>query len=72
MSKEIKSLQELFELCGGASKIAFEIGIHQFSVERWRKTGIPAKHWPVLFRLSDATPAEVYSLNKKILANKGK
>lgn len=69
MSKRVNSYEDLIELANGAGNLASKLGVHQCSVEYWRRAGgPPLKYWDKLFDLYGLTPAELYSITKKCRA----
>jgi len=62
----IKSIQDLFDLAGNAQRVASDLNIHQYTVERWRIAGVPNKYHERLAELYGATPIELYKLSQKI------
>lgn len=42
----VKTISDLIEKAGGSLKIAYDIGVHQYTVLRWRKHGVPKKYFP--------------------------
>lgn len=36
---------DILNKVGGTLEIAYNLKIHQVTIERWRKIGIPEKHW---------------------------
>lgn len=63
---KISNIQDLFDMAGGAVKIAAYLKLHQYTVERWRLSGIPDKYHDSLCKKYGATPYELYSLSQKI------
>lgn len=59
------SVSEIIKSAGGAVKIAAESEgeITADAVYKWPKIGIPDRHWPLIIRLSNATPAELMAAN---------
>lgn len=45
MAKKITDIEQLFKLAGGTVHIAALLNINQWTVDRWRNSGIPQKHW---------------------------
>lgn len=63
----MKELEEIFKRLGGPTQVALDLKCHQFTIERWRKQGIPQKHWDFLLRkLKDISVADLYTINKRI------
>lgn len=40
------------EVCGSRTELATHLDVSTSSIDKWRKTGIPAKHCSVLYRLT--------------------
>lgn len=64
VNKTLKTLQDIFEIAGGSTKLAAQLDIHAYTAENWRKSGIPQKYWDTLHRLYGITPAELYVVSK--------
>lgn len=64
---EIKTIQDLCDYVGNIQRLAADLNVHQYTVERWRRTGIPAKYHGLLVTLYDIKPIEIVSINKKIV-----
>jgi len=64
--KKFSNIDNLLTSLGGSCKLALRLGVHQFTVERWARQGIPLKYWDTLIKLCDITPAELFAINKKI------
>lgn len=69
-NKQLKTIQDLFDLAGNCQRIAADLNVHQYTVERWRKTGIPAKYHEILAELYGAFPIELYKLSQKIISTR--
>lgn len=67
-SAPISCLQDIFDLAGSSTKLAAQLDLHAFTVENWRRAGIPQKYWDTLFELYGILPAELYSISKKCRA----
>lgn len=70
MRKKITCIQDLFELAGGSVRLAAFLQKHfptmsQWTVERWKKIGIPQKYWEYLIKEYDITPAELFHISNK-------
>jgi len=63
---KIIQMQDLYELAGSAVQIAADLKIHQYTVERWKLTGVPVKYWQALIDKYGATPIELFNLSQKI------
>lgn len=63
-TRPIKKLQDVFEVAGGSTKLAATLNLHAYTVENWRRAGIPMRHWDTLFDLYGITPAELFYVTK--------
>lgn len=61
------SVTEIIELAGGAAVIAGASRgrIKKDAVYKWPNIGIPDRHWPIIIRLADVSPDELYFANCK-------
>lgn len=66
----IKTVYDLLESVGGAARLAARLKIHQFTVDRWIKNGVPVKYWKQIMELSGASPEVLYSVSQKAIAKK--
>lgn len=64
MSKQIRYLQDIFELAGGSTKLAARLNVHTYTVENWRRTGIPQKYWEAICKHYDVSPGELFQVYK--------
>lgn len=65
------TVETIIHAAGGRRVIAFEMNIHTVSVDRWSRTGIPAKYWDILTAFARAqnvllTPKDFEQANKAI------
>jgi len=65
------TIEDIIEFAGGAKTVAYQMNIHTFSVQRWMRTGIPAKYWDKLISLARernvvVTPNDLFDANKAI------
>lgn len=58
-------MQDIYDLAGSSTKLAAILDLHAYTVNNWKKIGIPAKYWEKLYELYGLSPAELYSLSKK-------
>jgi len=63
---EIKSVEELIFAFGGPVHIASKFNVHQITVERWGKSGIPSKYWKLLSKLTGLSLDEIVAINDKV------
>lgn len=62
----IRDLEALFETAGGAINIAVKLKLHQLTVERWRRHGIPQKWWTQLIKAYELSPELLHSINQRV------
>ena len=60
------NIEEFYKAAGGSLCIAQALKRNQWTVDRWKTTGIPLKHWETLINLYDITAGELYLMNKNI------
>ncbi len=60
----ITSLQDIFDAAGSSTKLAAALDLHAYTVENWRRCGVPQKYWDAMFQLYQITPAELFSVTK--------
>lgn len=63
MTKPIKTIDDLFELAGGSVQVAALLGKNQWVVDRWKKTGIPHRHWKLLIQEYKPLGVDVHTLH---------
>lgn len=63
-NKPVKCLHDIFELAGSSTKLAAELDLHAYTVENWRRCGIPIKYWDKMYSLYGITPGELHSVTK--------
>lgn len=63
-AKQVQFLSDLFALAGTSTKLAAALNLHAYTVENWRRAGVPRKHWDKLHELYGVTPAELHLLSK--------
>lgn len=69
----INTIQDVFDWIdrrvkgnsGGSTKLAMALGLHTYTVEGWRRHGIPQKHWMEIIEQFNLTPAELYVVSRK-------
>lgn len=65
--QEFKNIRELFEHCKGPAQMAADMGKHQWTIERWTKTGIPLKEDVIAyFRKKGVSILTLDQINHKI------
>lgn len=64
---KINSVHDITSLPkGGIIELAYKLGCHIRTIERWPKYGIPDKYWPKLDKLYGIKPYQCFLLNAKI------
>lgn len=61
----MRTIQQIIKDSGGARFVA-ESSNGSFKTDavwKWQQNGIPDPHWPLIIRLSGATPDELYAAN---------
>ncbi len=60
-----RSLKEIIEAAGGPGAIAAasDGGVTAEAVYKWRKIGIPDRHWPLLMRMCAVSADELLAAN---------
>lgn len=67
--KKIETLQDLFERAGSSSHIAVALGLHAFTVENWRRNGVPHKYWDPIMEKYNVSAAELHIVGKACRAH---
>lgn len=62
--RPLKYIQDLFDLAGTSTKLAAALELHAYTVENWRRTGVPIRYWDKLHDLYGILPAELYVIRK--------
>lgn len=57
---------DLIAKAGTEERLACLFGFHTYTIQRWRKIGIPNKYWEILIKKFNLTPAELHSLNENV------
>ena len=70
MSTVFVTIQDVFSKVGGAVKLAARYNVHQYTVERWEKTGIPQKYLEDLGKLCGITISECFAVTKRAKSGK--
>jgi hypothetical protein len=63
MRKRRRSIKQLTEAAGGASKIASELNLSPDAIYKWQESGVPDRHWPALIPMANSTPDEMLAAN---------
>ena len=66
--KTINSVEDFFAQAGGAVHIAAALDLNQWTVERWKKHGIPGRHWSKLVQTYDIAPEVIMAISNKALS----
>lgn len=68
-SHRVQFLQDVFDIAGGSAELAVALKpympnktLHAYTVENWRRSGIPQKYWGPLFELYGITPFELHQV----------
>lgn len=61
----MKTVKDLFEKAGGSVHIASALNMNQWSIERWKKIGIPIFYWEVLKKKYGVTAEELLQMTKE-------
>lgn len=64
------NINELFKRAGGSAHIAAKLDLHQHSVNRWRKNGVPVYYWEYLGKLAGLSIEDMYAITAQILKRK--
>lgn len=61
----MRTVSDIIKDCGGAARIAEASGgaIKKDAVYKWPTIGVPDRHWPLLRKLTNVTPQELYEAN---------
>lgn len=70
--EKIKSIEDLFKKAGGSIHVAAALNVHQQTVVRWLKTGIPGHNWGNLAKIYGITPNELFAISEKAKQENGK
>lgn len=62
----MRNLPEIIKAAGGARAIAEASSgvLTPDAVYKWPTIGIPDRHWPMLMRLTEVTPDELFAANQ--------
>jgi hypothetical protein len=60
----LEKVEDLFALAGGPGRLAVAVDRHQWTVERWRKSGVPYECWVDIIRTYDVTPDELFVITE--------
>jgi len=66
----MKTVQDLIDKVGGAKQLAILLDLHQFTVQRWLKSGVPQYHWSRLIKLLGVSANELFEMTEHALRNK--
>jgi hypothetical protein len=62
--KKIETLRDIFDLAGSSTQLAAKLNLHAFSVENWRRNGVPFKYWEPLIKMLGITPTDLHVVGK--------
>lgn len=68
--RNIKTIQELYELAGSSTKLAAMLELHAYTVENWRRSGVPYKYWDCLMKKLNVTSDDLFRIWKSCKENK--
>jgi len=54
----------LFDLAGNSTKLAASLDLHAYTVENWRRCGVPQKYWDKIVQLYGVSVDELYTIGK--------
>lgn len=60
----MKTVGEFIEHIGGSLKLAVKFNVNQYTVDRWRNTGIPQKYWDALSKSYKISFGELYTMSR--------
>ena len=63
----MKTTKDLFDKSGGSIQLAALLGVNQWTVERWHKTGIPFKYWEKIIKAYGVTPAQLMEVSNRAI-----
>lgn len=66
----MKHLQELFDKAGGSALFAYDLNLHQYTVERWVRHGIPYKYFGALSKKYGVTLSQLDAFNRAVKAQR--
>ena len=66
----MRDISQIIQDAGGPRKIeeASAGKLTADAVRKWRRFGIPDRHWPILIELAGATPDELFAANVNVRA----
>lgn len=63
--KKFKYMQDIYDFFGSGAKLAAFLDIPGPTVEAWRRSGVPIKHWEKIIAKSGITPAELFFISER-------
>lgn len=63
----MRTIKDIISAAGGAKAITAEAN-DTFAVDavyKWSTIGIPDRHWPILIKLANTTPEELFEANRQ-------
>ena len=66
------TMDELFEFFGGANAFSGKLGLHQYTVDRWKKYGIPQKYWEQIANETNLTVQDIFYISHSVVKKDAK
>lgn len=63
-------IKKIVEKLGGGAKSAVRFNVHQYTIDRWCKTGIPLKYWDDIIAETGVKASDLYTANKNATQSK--
>ena len=60
------NVDKIIEILGGASFLSYKLKVHQITVLRWEKKGVPKKYWKDIIGLSKGRITAETLLNARV------
>lgn len=65
--RPIEFVQDIYDRApGGIAEIAYKLGCHMRTIERWPAHGISERYWPGLYEHYDVMPIDCFHINSKL------
>jgi len=64
------TIQDVYDAAGGSTQLAARLNIHAYTVENWRRSGVPIKYWSDVMEFYKITPSELYHISQGCLASR--
>jgi len=68
MRRELKCFDDLCDFAGNGALLAGHLNVHQYTMDRWKKNGIPYKYLKQITEICNVSLAELMHLNNQIVA----